>query len=224
MISDQKHILNTEHEVTLLMIKIKDEFKTKSFHLGKEPVFESIYIAFRLGIDYYTATWSSLDKNLLFPATATARCLFELIIDMLYIHDNTPQKTKQDRYAKDYVGSVLEFKKKMLHAAAQKDLGVENVNVKNVNPWTNASLPDRIEHAGPIFSGLYDLLSYGNHPNPGMILYTFKKELGETQAGLVRIANIINALMLMRLTVTHGGIKSVTLSELQALLSPLLDE
>ncbi len=146
--------------------------------VGKDPIKLASSMSLSIGRDYFRGGRAALLAGQLISAGSLARASAENLADLAYIMKNP------DKYASKYVDSKKNFKKAMNDAVVQGVDGLnDNRTMKQANKWTNSSVDDRV--SGLSIAGLYDLLCYFAHPNPGALIYFDNTKFYEGQLNLV---------------------------------------
>lgn len=203
-------------EVTDLMLKIADDFAKAQPDLRTDYLKGASIIAFRLGLDYFATARDALYKGRIISGGAVTRSALENLSDLFYVYD------KPDKYPKAYVESMEAFQTIMLAAAGKNTKGlVASRELKQANVWTNATVEQRVIASGGSLLVIYDLLSYFSHPNPGSLTYLNNKTLKDKQVNLMKQANCMTAISLMKLVLNHTDIKSVKRDDLDKLAQKL---
>lgn len=203
--------------VSQAAVRIYEEYKTTGIDFDKDVNRSVAYIGFHLARQYFHAVELLNKQELIISASGTVRSGLENAADLFYIFS----KLDKD-YGKLYVGSMQAFHEAMKKAATagQKQVALERM-MKQVNPWTRASIEDRLKFLGEDLLFTYDMLSYFSHPNPAAIQFLVRPEMTEVVSEMAEAANNVTMLHVMAFSVLFGDIKSVKEAELESIANQL---
>lgn len=209
--------LNANILVSQAAVNIYQEYMSVGIDFDKDVNRSVAYIGFNLARQYFHAVELLDKRGLVISASGAVRSGLENASDLFYIFS----KLDKD-YGKHYIDSMQAFHGAMKKAAvAGQEQVVLNRMMKQVNPWTNASIEDRLKFLGGDLLFTYDMLSYFSHPNPAAIQFLIRPEMRVVVSEMVNVANNITMLHVMAFSLLFGEIKSVKEAELESIANQL---
>lgn len=198
-------------------VDIYNEYAAKGIDFGADTNRSVAYIGFHLARQYFHAVEFSQKQGLLIAASGTVRSALENASDLFYIFSK-PEKN----YGDAYVGSMQAFHDAMKKAASagQEQVALKRM-MKQANPWTGASIQDRLKFLGDDLLFTYDMLSYFSHPNPAAIQFLLRGDMTDAVNEMLNAANGITMLHVMAFSVLFGEIESIKEEELESIANDL---
>ena len=198
-------------------VSIYNEYAAKGIDFNADTNRSVAYIGFHLARQYFHAVESSQMQGLLIAASGTVRSALENAADLFYIFSKIGKN-----YGDAYVGSMQAFHDAMKEAAsAGQEQVALNRMMKQANPWTGASIEDRLKFLGDDLLFTYDMLSYFSHPNPAAIQFLLRSDMTDVINEMLDAANGITMLHVMAFSVLFGDIESVTEEDLEGIANTL---
>jgi hypothetical protein len=203
--------------VSKAAVSIYEEYTAVGIDFDMDVNRSVAYIGFHLARQYFHAVESLNGQDLIISASGIVRSGLENASDLFYIFS----KLNKD-YGRSYVGSMQAFHDAMKKAAAagQEQVALNRM-MKQVNPWTNASIEDRLKFLGEDLLFTYDMLSYFSHPNPAAVQFLVRPEMNNAVGEMASAANNITMLHVMAFSVLFGEIKSVKEAQLEVIANQL---
>ena len=208
-----KQLLAFDVKMRQPILALMKAYNSLSPEEAKAPLALCMRSGHVMGADYYLAVMNAVQGHSPLSAGGTTRTLIELVADMYHI---CHQPTKRDKRAKRYIDSVGIYGDAMRTAVEAMNDGVD-VRLKNVNPWTCATVDDRIQKLGKSTVNMYDYLSCLTHANPMGVVMLEVKPLTEALKVTVVGGAIQSMITLMHIAIQEGGAQGVTLDEILAL-------